>query len=671
MTKTTPSEVQDEAELQRRVAAGSQDPEDYRNLADLLLATGRYEEAVALYRRVLNLPLRNFPKARVSMELGWIFCEMGQQAEALPLAQTAIGLLSREPETPGVLACRGASQSLLAHCISITDANAGAEAAALALKWLGQAMVEDADFEGKAIAYVDAGRLYNLLGNTQEAIRLCEKCLQQELKDVERLSCLIVYGEALRREERFTEAEQVIEEAFQYVKGYKGMLPGLYLDLGLIQRFTNRLAEARETFQQALKARRANPYLCNDQHSCSEIYWNLGEVCYDLGDHREATTAFQKVLVYHPEDDYSHRNALLWLGECFKATGDHSKARGCFEEVLTSPAVSDAEKTSARKGLGEVFYESQEYREAAREFEEVVAYYHEDGPERCNALLWLGQCYFATRDNTKAGECYEGVLVSQHASDAEKASARKGLGKLYYEAGEYKEAAAAFEEVLAHCQADDPERCEILLWLGHCYLATGDHTKARECYEELLASPRTSESQKGSAQKSLGVLSYEVGKYQEAAAAFKAALVYQPKDDPDHWNTLLRLGYAYQCTDAYAKARDCYEEVLASTYASETDKVSARRSLVWCLANLYYESGKYEEAAAGFEEFLTSYPEDALYQRAALLWMGYSYQAMGANEQARDCFEKVLASPHASENEKASAREGLARLPQLPKKTLH
>ena len=598
MTKTTPPDLQDETKLQQRIAAGSHDPEDYCKLAGLLVSAGRYEEAVALYHQALNLPVTDLQKARLSIDLGWLFYEVGEPVQGQTLAQSAIRLLSSEQESPEVLLVWGLSQSLLAHCVWFKDDKSGAEMAQAALKWLERIVTEAPNFEEIGAAYYAAARLHNLLGNAKEAIELCEKCLQLELGDMERLSCLIAYSEALRLDERFKEAEKALEEALRYAKTDKVTLPLVYFTLGLIQRSTHRLAEARETFEKVLEALQAHPYLKDDSHFLTQVYWNLGELDYGSEKLEEALRAFQKILAYHPEADTDHRNALLWLGYCYQAMRDHSKAVGYFKELLASPHASETEKASARK-----------------------------------SLAW-------------------------------------NLGKLHYESGDCGQAAAAFEEVLTYLPSDDPDRPNTLVWLGHCYLATEAQEKARDCFEEVLTSSNVTETDKASALVGLGDIYLEAGQYEEAAAAAKEALVYQPENEFNHWNTLLRLGHAYFGRD-YQKARECYERILASPHAAEADKDSARKNLTRSLANLYYEAGQYEEATAAFEEVLSYYPEDVPHHCTALLWLGRCHDATEDCEKARDCYEQVLASPHASEEDKASAREGLARLPQLPKKTLH
>jgi tetratricopeptide (TPR) repeat protein len=423
MTKPSSLDSQSEEVLRRKIADGSQNPDDYRNLAELQLATGRGEEAISLLKAALDLPLTNYQRAEISMELGWNYYEMGRRAHAELLAQSALGLLSQEPESADVLSCRGSSQSLLAHCLWFTDVDVGAEAARLALKWLEQVMAKAPEFEEIAAVYCDAARLQNLLGNAEEAISLCEECLQHKLNERERLSCLMAYIEALRLARRFREAEHTLEEAFRYTEANKGILPLLYFTLGLIQRSTNRVDEARETFQKTLEALQADADLRDESDFFPQVYWNLGELCYGSEEYNKALEAFQKILVYHPEDDLDRCSALLWLGRCCLAIEAHTKAREFFEQVLASSHSSESDKVSAREGLGEVYYNFEEYEEAALTFEEVLDHEPEDNPDRWNTLLWLGNSYEGTGAHDKARDCFEQVLASPHASETDKASA--------------------------------------------------------------------------------------------------------------------------------------------------------------------------------------------------------------------------------------------------------
>src|SRR5262245_49379795 len=160
-----------EEELRQKIAAGSQDPDDYRNLIDLLLlsSSGRYGEAIELYRQALALPLTGFKKAQLSMELAWIYYEIGRRQQAILLARDALELLSSEPKDAEVLYCLGSSQAVLSLSEFFEDPVLGTETARLALESLKKAIAHHTEFKDKPHAYIDAAGLYCLLGNFEEA----------------------------------------------------------------------------------------------------------------------------------------------------------------------------------------------------------------------------------------------------------------------------------------------------------------------------------------------------------------------------------------------------------------------------------------------------------------------------------------------------------------------
>jgi tetratricopeptide (TPR) repeat protein len=599
MAKSDMTDTETEEKLRQKIADGSQDPEDYRNLTDLLFPSGDYDEAIALYQRALTFPLTAFKKAQLSIELGWIYYDIGRQAQVRGLAQEALSLLSTEPRSAEVLYCLGASQALLALSLCITDANAGAEAARLALDWLEQAIADEADFKDKSYAYIDAARMHSLLGNVDKVVTHCERCLTREISETQRISCLILYAQALQREERFAEAEQAITEAFRYGKNYKsGLLHSrLDVELGGIQRSTNRLAESKETFRHALAALKTDPYFHNDTQTLGEVYFNLALVCYELGEYEDAISAYSEVLRCDTKDGPSYWTALYWLGRSYEAREDHRKARDCYAEVSASSHATADDKTLARKGLVWVFakldYESGKYTEAAAAFEELVSDYTKADPDYWLAVLWLGSCYEGLGAYAVARSFYEDALNSPYISDANKVIARKGLARSLarhsYEAGEYKEAATRYEEVLGHYPETDPDRWNTMIWLASCYQGVGAYAKEQECYRRVLAARYAADADKVLARKkltsSLGKAYYESKSYAEAIEAFEDVLTSCPESEPHRFHALVWLGYSYLATRMYARARDCFEEVLASSYASEAEKASARQSLARLLSS--------------------------------------------------------------------------------------
>jgi tetratricopeptide (TPR) repeat protein len=425
------------SEHQELIMAKLASQEGSRQLAYNLFAKGKYEEAIQLYRKVLDLSPQDIRKADICLELGWLLYEVSRRTEAQTLAQNALLLISNQPQDLESLLNLGAAHALLAHCLSFTDPNASAESGRMGLEALGRVMSESSGSEQIVSAYSLAARIHNLLGNTDETVALCEKWLQHKLGERERLECMMVLAEALRCEERFQEAEQAIECARRYIgtdkecrEADKRISQRLALECGLIQRQSNRFADAIETFKRILVVIAADPALCNDPSISGTVWWNLAATLYETSDYEGAAAAFESALVLHPQNEPNYFKILLSLGDCYLGMKVYPEARKSYEKVIASAHSSDVDKLKACTGVAKVLYELGEYTQAASAFETLLPDYSNNDPEHYNLLLWLGNCYEAMKVNAKARDCYESVIVAPSSWGADKASAENSLIRL-------------------------------------------------------------------------------------------------------------------------------------------------------------------------------------------------------------------------------------------------
>jgi tetratricopeptide (TPR) repeat protein len=151
---------------------------------------------------------------------------------------------------------------------------------------------------------------------------------------------------------------------------------------------------------------------------------------------------------------------------------------------------------------------------------------------------------------------------------------------------------------------------------------------------------------------------YETSDYGGAGAAFESALSFHPQNEPNHYKILLSLGDCYLGTTAYAKARECYEKVVASAYSWDAEKLKACAGV----AKALYETGEYTQAASAFETVLSDYRNDDPDYYNLLLWLGGCYEEMRNIVKARDSYERVVTAPCALKTDKVSAQEALMRL---------
>lgn len=144
---------------------------------------------------------------------------------------------------------------------------------------------------------------------------------------------------------------------------------------------------------------------------------------------------------------------------------------------------------------------------------------------------------------------------------------------------DYEAAAVAYEKALVGQSPDDSNHYNILLALGDCSLGTRALAKAKDYYQKVLASSHALDIDKLKARAGMAKVLYELGDYEQAASALEALLPNYPSDDPGYYNTLLWLGGCFEGMWMEARARDCYEDILAAQTALEEDKASARERL--------------------------------------------------------------------------------------------
>jgi tetratricopeptide (TPR) repeat protein len=504
-----------EAELRERLARGSQDPEHYRDLAELLLATNRPEESLAVLQRALDLPLPGLDRARLCAEVGWGWYDAvgGSVDRALGFAREATALLADEPETVEALALRGAARCLLAHCLFRTDAPASIDPARSAVNDLERALREAqaSDSEWVLWGHYDAARAYSLLEDGEQAVAHARAFLDHELPEHKRLSGLGILSEACRQAGRLDEGERSVDEALALARARGEPLQPLYHTRGLILRAAGRSAEARASFEQELATLQSHPVLRDDPEWLKAVHGNLGELYYEAQDYERAAIAFEQCLAQYPADHPGRPIMLLWAAQSHRGRGDSEKARACFQAVADSPVALEEDRHQAE---GEVLrcsarlaFAAGEFETAPRQLDELLRALPEDGSDRRLALNLLGHCYYSLHRYDEALACYDEVRSSPHAGSEERAEAEEwadwSAGERLYEAGEYGQAAASFERLVELYPEDHASHWAALMWLAGCYEGVGASTGARDCYQAVVRSRQATEAQRTQARAGL------------------------------------------------------------------------------------------------------------------------------------------------------------------------
>ena len=509
-----------EEELHGRIATGSRDVDDFRQLASLLTDAGETRAAIDLLEQGLALASAALDRANLVAQLAWLLYERTTKLErARVLANDGLRHLTGELETPDVLFARGVLQSLLAHERFTVDPRSGTEMARVAVATFERLFSEAPDWDDEE-AWLEAARLYCFVGDGERAIPLVRRFLEVGADECRRLDGLLILADAQRLAGVLADAETVAAEALRLARDqHPDFVHNAAQGLGLIQKASGRLPEARESFEEALAALdRHHGVAQQDPEWRKTVHGNLAEIYGALGEHNKAVSAWHELLRWYADDDPGRSGILLCLAAACDAAGELTAARTWYETVLTAPLASSEDRAEAQVWLlwseGRIQSRSGEHQAAARTFRRLLDRYRDDDADRRNVLGWLGDSYYAAGDFAQALEPYEEIARSPRASEEERKRGRLWAGQSRarnnYEIGRYADAAQSFERLFDNT-SDGPGRYHWLLWLAACYFRMGAYANAKRCYEDVLDAVDATEDQRSGATRSLAILDSELG----------------------------------------------------------------------------------------------------------------------------------------------------------------
>ena len=339
-------------------------------------------------------------------------------------------------------------------------------------------------------------------------------------------------------------------------------------------------------------------------------------------------------------EDYKALAELLW-----ESPGRENEGILILQKALDLP-LSNIEKAEGQAEVGWFLYEVGQFDRAMSMAKAALAGIAEQ-PESPEVLMvqgishaTLANCFYPTDRSASDSETALAAqsleqLIRRFPTWPNLAEAYRFAAAVHFLREEYARAGALYEEVL-RTDPSERSRVDALVWLGNALRSQGHLTEAearlREALDVVTADKRY-----------LARIYYELGKVLRLANRADEALVV--------------FGQALAAADARSVPRG-YRSMIAE--------------IQWELGNLHYDAQRYGEALAAFQGALPNLIETfpALYSDT-ILTLGHCCLATGQHARARDYYEEVLASEHATGDQKAAARDGLSQLPPLSPSKLH
>ncbi len=208
---------------------------------------------------------------------------------------------------------------------------------------------------------------------------------------------------------------------------------------------------------------------------------------------------------------------------------------------------------------------------------------HPDSEHLVPVTLHAAEVHVLRGDYQKAIVLYERGMRAD-PSKQHRLTCLVQLGNALRSQGRHVEAEERLREALTLVETDRQALPRIHFELGKVYHFSNRTQEAISAFEQALATLhlnpflRTDRNYIAEIRWELGDLYYDAKRYSEAITALREALPDLPTPYP-YFDTLISLGHCYLITRQYPRARECYEEVLASEGASKEEKTTAREGL--------------------------------------------------------------------------------------------
>ena len=614
----------DDAEKRAVALAGLREGQSRRSLAakawikrgDVLKALGRYEDALAAYRKVS----RDFPQEPHLAEQAWV-------RQAL-LAETMHGVdaslevyryAAEQAERPAFRARMQAGlmsllfdegryrEALAAHRLYLTVYKVFTDEAGVSMDeavfrqaeclrlmgeesavadstevWFAEALV----LYGEVGSYLAAealfwqGTIYQALGDSAAALVQFEQVVAGQAAP--ELACRALLQIArLRHEQSDALYEQILIQCTdEEVRGLAALVLGRrYWQAGRGEKAHRVLESIRPT----------QPQYTHAQLELAQLYVEEGKT-------DEAIALIAQQIAQTPNAELTAQLGLL-----HQRQGEHELALPLLSEAL--PQLEGATAGAAQVGLGWSLYKTGRYEAAWKEWQAAWQMGVLAGDQQRALLQAMSVCAQALEDNQRMAVVYRAMT----ASEATRAEGLLGLGQWYLDQDEAAQAAAQVRPLLEH---------EDLAWLllGRALVAQDSLSAARVVLEEGLTRVADS-AQAAEFYFELGSVALGEREYEAAERAFSVVTEIAPRRAL-RAAALFYKGHSLQARGERASARATFEELVAA-YPDQPQASEAKL----LIGELYYGEEEYERALASYERVFGTYPDskdapEALYGAA-------------------------------------------------------
>jgi tetratricopeptide (TPR) repeat protein len=444
----TPDSSERERALMEAIESGAGDLDCYLEAADILLVSGRSEEALAILAKASNLDLTEVQRGLLLNEQAQFLARTtNRKDEAFALAERAVSVLARQAPTLDIWIAEASAEGLMAEAIWDSDHPRAVGLATHAIETARRVSEMEIDPEWYAsnsdpnapgrplwILYFTAAHLFARMARFDEAAEWFRRVLAEPLPADYKIGSLIDLGSVLRQAGRNEGAEKVLQEAAQSARTRR-QNQLIYHELGLVKRALKRPTEAKALFEKALQEVNADPLLASNREIVDKLYLEIADACYAAGHRDAAAQVYRDALALLPRNDPAYAAFRLSIARVEVERKNFEDAR---DTLLDLTEVGPDEVRSAAKSdlavLGYLIslrsYETRDYRASVEQCEKLLKDLSIDENLRAHVLLLLGHSYGGLGRFAQASHVYSELIKSPSAPEDLRNSAKEWFLRL-------------------------------------------------------------------------------------------------------------------------------------------------------------------------------------------------------------------------------------------------
>jgi TolA-binding protein len=368
----------------------------------------------------------------------------------------------------------------------------------------------------------------------------------------------------------------------------------------------------------------------------------IAQAMLDDKDYEQAEALYREIAEGDVEDNRKHR-AILGLAWTQHGRNDDNLAETTLTGLLET--TRDAEILAEARFLrGRVLRDLGRLEAACQAFMQLVRD-HPQSTYECDALCDAAQLHERLGRPQEAAESYERILDfgpahSQHAA------ALYNLAWIRREEGRTDEAASLFRRVATEYH-DSPYWAHAILSVAQHDLDAGRRAEAGAIINELL-NDEQSKPVRDRALYLAGQIALASAEWLQAQQRFEQLVNECPQSDLCGTAAFAAAEAAFQGKDS--ETLTLFERFVGDTHAVNDMLLATARMR---LAQLYAESGRWDEASAVAESFAEAHP-DFPRQYELDYVRGRCLAARALFAEARETYERVIRSPTGERTETAA-----------------